>query len=145
MDFVKGESLTYSNRHQLRMNQTDSSVLPNDIIMRIIREGNGGRYGYTHKNQFNRCVDELDKLNIETRGELEIWFEEEDDFGNTHRDMFHYDGHEDDFEDWGRWYQWGLGDDDEYTIYGQQGFSTGLLAGTPKVIAIDSARMKSYQ
>lgn len=38
MDLVKGGSLTYSNRHKLRMTQTNPSVIPNDLIIRIIQE-----------------------------------------------------------------------------------------------------------
>jgi hypothetical protein len=93
----------------------------------------------SHKKQFNRCVDELDKLNIETRKDLEIWFEEQDAPANERRDMFHYDGYEDDFEAWGSWYQWGLG---ECNTIDQQGFSTGLLANTPKVELL--ANRKKY-
>jgi len=36
------------------------SHLPNDLIMRIIREADGGRY--THEKKFITCVDDMDEL-----------------------------------------------------------------------------------
>ena len=106
--------------------------LPNAIIMRIIREGNGGRHGYTHKNQFNRCVDELGRLNKSVIEELDIWFGEEDDWivdgQATDETMFHYDGHEDDFKEWAQCPHWSVenlfpGD----KIDSNQGFSITLM------------------
>ena len=131
MDLVKGGSLTYSNRHKLRMTQTDPSVIPNDLIIRIIQKGHGGRYGYTHRPQFDRCVDELEKLNTGTRVELKQWLEEEECWMEQRvaKNMFHWDHHEDEFTSWGMFYQWGRGE----SKFSQQGFSTGLLAGTYKV------------
>lgn len=130
MDLVKGGSLTYSNRHQLRMTQTDPSVVPNDLIIRIIGEHNRSYYGFTHKNQFNRCVMELNDLNSGTLEELSMWFGGGGDDEQIWLDMFHYDGHEDDFVAWGMWYQWI--DCVDWTT-NSQGFSTGLLAETYKV------------
>ena len=101
MDLVKGGSLTYSNRHKLRMEQTDPSEIPNDLILRIIREANGGRYGYTGRPQFDACMVELTKLSKYTKKDVDIWNNEFDTDPNIlfHRDQLGW-------EEPGWFYQW---------------------------------------
>jgi len=57
MDFVLKNTLTYKNRHSLRMDQTTATILPNDLIRRIIREADGGRY--THKIALMACLKQI--------------------------------------------------------------------------------------
>lgn len=131
MDLVKGGSLTYSNRHKLRMTQTNPSVIPNDLIIRIIQKGHGGRYGYTHRPQFDRCVDELEKLITDEleflRPILANYREDVLHGGDDFSDIFHYDGHETEFIQWGAWYQWG-GDGLCYDYDIPQGISRALIS-----------------
>ena len=117
------------------MEQTDPSVIPNDLIIRIIGEHNRSYYGFTHKNQFDRCVMELNDLCSGAQDELSNGWGLEDQ-EQIHRDMFHYDGHEDDFVAWGMWYQWI--DGGEWTTR-SQGFSTALIAGRRELVFVVSA------
>jgi hypothetical protein len=59
--FVRGNTLTYKQRHSLRMKQTEPSILPNCIIMKIIRwatseKRHGKKFGET-----NRIIKEIAK------------------------------------------------------------------------------------
>jgi len=55
--FVSSKTLTYKSRHSLRMKQTKPSILPNDLIMRIIREADGGLY--KHQDNLFTCLAQI--------------------------------------------------------------------------------------
>ena len=121
------------------MKESDVSILPNDIIMRIIREAEsfyGGRLWSIHKKQFTRCVMELNELNSCARDEIKFCLEDSG-WGSAmerrciEEGIFHYNGHEDDFIVWTGWYNWVEGVSSPFTHKFQQhqGFSTALLAG----------------
>ena len=54
---VSSKTLTYKSRHSLRMKQTKPSILPNDIIMLIIREADGGFY--KHQDNLLSCLSRI--------------------------------------------------------------------------------------
>lgn len=54
------QHLTYKNRHPLRMKQTLPSILPNDLIMFIIKNADGGLN--THKKKFQFCLLDIKQM-----------------------------------------------------------------------------------
>tara|TARA_R110002072_G_scaffold149786_2_gene297726 strand:- start:1152 stop:1619 length:468 start_codon:yes stop_codon:yes gene_type:complete len=54
------QQLTYRNRHKLRMKQTLPSVLPNILIMNIIKLADGGLA--THEKKFQSCLLDIKQM-----------------------------------------------------------------------------------
>jgi hypothetical protein len=80
--FVIPKTLTYKQRHALRMKQTEPSILPNDIIMKIIRwatreKRHGKKFGET-----NRIIKEIAK---DFRGKG--WFQIPDKIREFHHNL----------------------------------------------------------
>jgi hypothetical protein len=54
------QQLTYRNRHKLRMKQTLPSILPNILIMNIIKLADGGLA--THEQKFQFCLLDIKQM-----------------------------------------------------------------------------------
>ena len=60
INLVRDDALTYKNRHALRMRQTTPSILPFDLVARIIKQGDGGRS--THMEKFKSVLNVIENL-----------------------------------------------------------------------------------
>ena len=60
INLVRDDALTYKNRHALRMRQTTPSILPFDLVARIIKEADGGRS--THQKRMAYVLLDLEQM-----------------------------------------------------------------------------------
>jgi hypothetical protein len=101
------------DRGSLKKQQEFTDVfkhLPNDLIMKVVKYVDGGRY--SNMKKFNQCVKELEGINTKVLREVDLWCYESENTEEEHRNLFSWGGHEDDYVEIGWLYQWQL---DSYT------------------------------
>ena len=64
INLVLDDALTYKNRQALRMRQTTPSILPFDLVARIIKQADGGRS--THMVKFKSVLNVIETLKYHT-------------------------------------------------------------------------------